>query len=318
MTSGRILAAISVGTAALVASVAILGVSIMPPAVATLANAAHAVAYTCAAVWAEITRSQLAGAIVGVALAASILFWFGVLLARFRLGGRLGRGSLPLPAALAALARENGLVENQVRLLAADRAFALTTGLWQPRVVVTTAAFDKLSLAELAAVLQHEAHHVRQREPLRRAILSALLAVIPHATLRKKLRAAYITASELEADAHAHDQNILGASILRLVAPPTPAVGFSPLDARVERLLNPNFRYSTRVATVFAIVTLVAALAVDFIAPRAVQAVYNTHPAMSTETHLAICREQQERTLQSCQQSCSPLSIMCSCAMSQE
>lgn len=47
-------------------------------------------------------------------------------------------------------------------------------GLWRPRVVLTTGLLKALTDDELAAVLDHEVHHLRRRDPLKALLAHAL------------------------------------------------------------------------------------------------------------------------------------------------
>lgn len=54
---------------------------------------------------------------------------------------------------------------------------ALTVGLWTPQVVATTTLVRRLTTDQLVAVLAHEAHHARRRDPLRMALVRTLAAM---------------------------------------------------------------------------------------------------------------------------------------------
>ncbi|MDP2789813.1 MAG: hypothetical protein Q8O51_01665, partial [bacterium] len=150
-------------------------------------------------------------------------------------------------------------------------------------------------------------------EPLRRLLLGVALLWVPFRSLRRNLQESYIAASEIEADAQVRNQSVLGSALLRLVSPPIPAAGFSPLDARVERLVNSGYRHSGRLAIRYGAVVVILAGALVGLAPRGVTAVYGAHLSMSTEAHLTVCREQHERMLQSQEQTCGKLSTPQTC-----
>jgi beta-lactamase regulating signal transducer with metallopeptidase domain len=82
----------------------------------------------------------------------------------------IGRSSTPIDPALQALA--NGLSERlgvarpRMLLYAYDRPLALTVGLWQPRIVLSTWMMDHFDRRELEAVLAHELGHVARRDYL--------------------------------------------------------------------------------------------------------------------------------------------------------
>ncbi len=77
---------------------------------------------------------------------------------------RSAHGSLPVP--LRAVAEALG-VAGAVDVLATDEAFAVTYGLLRPRILCSTGLVAALDEAELTAVLVHERHHLRRRDPLR-------------------------------------------------------------------------------------------------------------------------------------------------------
>lgn len=54
-----------------------------------------------------------------------------------------------------------------VRVVRDSKAVALTHGLLRPRIVVSTGLLRRCSETELRAILEHEAEHVRRRDPLR-------------------------------------------------------------------------------------------------------------------------------------------------------
>lgn len=87
-----------------------------------------------------------------------------------------------------------------VHVIADPRPLAFCAGYLRPRVYVSQAALDLLSAAELDAVLAHEHHHRRVRDPLRLAcgrILSRALFFVP---ALRALFGRYADLAELHAD----------------------------------------------------------------------------------------------------------------------
>lgn len=314
MKSSRVLATIVGSSGALVlASTGVLA-AIWPHVSGTVVEATHAIAYTCQAVLADLSRTQILLAVMGLLAIAVLSIWLGYTVIRFYRLSRLATLSpIVVPVTVLSIAADAGLDPSRVSVVRSDRAYAMTVGVRWPEVVLSTAALHALSRAQLQAVLEHEAHHVLQREPLRRLLLGLALLWVPFRTLRRNLQESYVAASELEADARVRDQHRLGTALLRLVAPPVPAAGFSPLDARVERLVNPSYRHSGRLAISYAAGALLLAGVLIGFAPRGVAAVYGAHLSMSTEAHLTLCREEHERMLQSQQQTCGKLSTPQTC-----
>lgn len=80
---------------------------------------------------------------------------------------------------------------------------AWTVGLWHPRIVATTSLLQALSPEEFAAVLHHEAHHLRSGHPLKALVVGVLrdgFGWFPAVSASAKT---YAAARELAADAAA-------------------------------------------------------------------------------------------------------------------
>jgi beta-lactamase regulating signal transducer with metallopeptidase domain len=82
------------------------------------------------------------------------------------LRGLLRSAGQPPPAPVRAAAQRLG-VDGRVDVVAAAEAFAVTHGLWRPRILLSTGLLEALDTAELTAVLAHERHHLQARDPLR-------------------------------------------------------------------------------------------------------------------------------------------------------
>lgn len=146
---------------------------------------------------------------------------------------------------------------------------AFCAGLLRPRVYITTGALERLDEAALAAVLGHERHHARRRDPLRLAsgrVLSRALFFLPWLrALAERERAL----AELSADDSATiggDRSALARAMLAFEE----GGGIDP--ERVDRLLGaddpPAWRFPTALFLaalfVFALVAGVAALGSRF------------------------------------------------------
>jgi hypothetical protein len=125
-----------------------------------------------------------------------------------------------------------------VHVIADPRPQAFCAGYARPRVYISQAALDLLSEDELDAVLAHEHHHRRVRDPLRLAcgrILSQALFFVP--ALRALFRR-YAELAELNADGAAVRAGAGGRAALAsaLLAFDGSGVGISP--ERVDSLLG--------------------------------------------------------------------------------
>jgi Zn-dependent protease with chaperone function len=72
----------------------------------------------------------------------------------------------PVPDQLRAAAESLGVLD-RIDVVGAGDRYAVTYGLWHPRILVSVNLVAVLDQAELAAVLVHERHHLRRRDPLR-------------------------------------------------------------------------------------------------------------------------------------------------------
>lgn len=95
---------------------------------------------------------------------------------------------------------------------------AFTAGFLRPRVYVARSLVDRLSFDELAAVLTHEASHVRRRDPLRFSLLRVLSCALFWLPAVRRLAADAADEAEIRADDHAarRDPLVLASAILAL------------------------------------------------------------------------------------------------------
>jgi Zn-dependent protease with chaperone function len=111
--------------------------------------------------------------------------------------------------------------------------WAVTHGLSRPRIALSSGLLAGLSDDELSAVLLHEEHHRRCREPLRLALARTARSVLWFLPAAGRLCQSYAAAAELAADAAAMDRigrlplaqalgKLCGASL------PAGAVRFAP------------------------------------------------------------------------------------------
>ncbi len=165
-------------------------------------------------------------------------------------------------------------------LFAAPAPQAFCTGLWRPCLYLSDATLTALTPAELDAVLAHENHHLRHRDPLRiffARMLSDALFFLP---VLRRLSERYAAMAELAADAAAvrrtNDPAPLASALVAFEDSLGPAVvGIAP--ERVDQLLGARPRWELPLALLaWATVVILALVAV---AVRAEQA--TAHAAIS-------------------------------------
>lgn len=172
-----------------------------------------------------LALAALGGIVVGVALLAIVR----EMTAARRLAGRL--------AALHPVSRDGVFVIDD------DRLESFCAGLWRPRVYITSGALTRLDAAALGAVLVHERHHARRRDPLRLAtsrVIARSLFFVPAARElhRGQQMLAEMSADESAVSSAAGDRSALASAMLTFSDAPD-AGGSSGVDAaRIDYLLG--------------------------------------------------------------------------------
>ncbi len=97
---------------------------------------------------------------------------------------------------------DDGLVVDaeRVRIVADRRPLAFTLGLVRPHVYVSTGARDRLTVEQLRAVVAHEAHHRRHRDPLRLMATRAFTTALFFVPACRALATDHAQLAELDAD----------------------------------------------------------------------------------------------------------------------
>lgn len=85
-------------------------------------------------------------------------------------------------------------------VLAVERPLAFCAGLLKPRVYLSRGTLAQLSRTELEAVVAHEVHHLRGRDPLRQLLLRSLADALFFLPVLKEMTARYVALRELAAD----------------------------------------------------------------------------------------------------------------------
>lgn len=143
-------------------------------------------------------------------------------------------------------------------------ALAFCAGLIRPRLYVSTGSVDALRDDELQAVVAHERHHARQRDPLRVFVAGVLSDALFFVPALRPLADRYSALAELAADraavrANAGDPAPLANALLAFERSDPAVVGIAP--ERVDHLLGDGARWQLPLALVAWALTLIAAYA---------------------------------------------------------
>ncbi|TMD09482.1 MAG: M56 family metallopeptidase [Chloroflexi bacterium] len=141
-----------------------------------------------------------------------LLLGAGLLLPWFRMAWLLWRSAIALsrlprcdyPFELVNAISRTGV--EGVDCIASGEPVAFCAGIWRPKILVSQDLAGLLRPAELDAVLLHEAHHARRRDPLRRAAWRAAGDVFFFLPLLDWLARRQLVVSELVADRAALQQ----------------------------------------------------------------------------------------------------------------
>lgn len=130
---------------------------------------------------------------------------------------------------------------------------AFCTGLLRPRIYMSTRTLAVLSPDQLRAVIAHEAHHVRQRDPLRMFVTGVLADGLFFAPALRRLAQRHAALAELAADRAAtaskrDDARALAGALLAFERAAPTAVGIEP--ERADHLLGEPTRWGLPVARV--------------------------------------------------------------------
>ncbi|MTD47485.1 M48 family metalloprotease [Conexibacter sp. W3-3-2] len=194
-------------------------------------------------------------------LAAALATAGGVVL--IRAGRELVRCTREAHALLRAMERGSQpevVGGHQVRLIEDDRPFVGCVGVLRPKVLLSTGTISALTAQELAAVLEHERHHARRRDPARAMLARALVEGFAVGSARRLADACEVR-RELAADRAAlltaSPQDLAGALLEGETWP-----GGGVHEARVDGLLGRRRRAlpaSELLRIAIAVVSLVAA-----------------------------------------------------------
>jgi Zn-dependent protease with chaperone function len=144
-----------------------------------------------------------------------------------------------------------------------DAPQAFCIGLLRPRIYISRAALELLGNEERAAVLAHESHHARRRDPLRLLVARALAEGLFFLPAVRGLPERYAALAELAADraatAATGGRRALASALLAFDEHPSPAaVGIAP--ERVEHLLGQRPRWELPTLLLFGALATIGAL----------------------------------------------------------
>jgi hypothetical protein len=161
--------------------------------------------------------------------------------------------------------RRLGLLTGPVRAQVIDQDYPLAfcIGLLNPRIYVSRAALEILGEHEREAVLAHELHHARRRDPLRLLVARALADGMFFLPALRRLTERYAALAELAADEAAAraggGRPALASALLAFDEHPSRA-GVGIGRERVDRLLGQRPRWEVPVLLVVGAVATLAAL----------------------------------------------------------
>jgi hypothetical protein len=199
------------------------------------------------------------------ALAIAVLAGFGlmVLVVTIRAAVREMRAAAAFGRALEVPARTSAV---GARIVEDDRPQAFCAGLFRPCVYVSRGALGMLDAGELRAVLAHEHHHARRRDPLRLAatrVLGEALFFVPplRELVRRQDSLAEIGADEAAVAALGGDRAALASAMLSFSeANGTGAEGLAP--ERIDHLIGEGRLWRVPVVSLLVTCVCVAALVV--------------------------------------------------------
>ena len=146
-----------------------------------------------------------------------------------------------------------------VGVISEHRPRAFCQGLLRPRIYVSSGALSTLGPAELAALLAHEHHHARRRDPLRLAVARVLGRALFFLPALPRLLERYSDEAELAADEAAARDGHLAALATALLAFDAGGAGVHP--DRVDRLLGERVDARVPMMSILIAAVMIVALA---------------------------------------------------------
>ena len=141
---------------------------------------------------------------------------------------------------------------------------AFCAGYLRPRIHLSTGAVARLSQTELDAVVAHEHHHLRRRDPLRLLIARVLADALFFLPALRRLADRYGALAEVAADeaaARASSPSTLAAALLAFNHSPHPGLVVGIAPERVDHLLGERPRWELPLSVLVGAVITLAGLA---------------------------------------------------------
>jgi Zn-dependent protease with chaperone function len=141
---------------------------------------------------------------------------------------------------------------------------AFTAGFLKPRVFISTKLVDILDEKELRAVILHESHHQRSKDPLKGLVVSFISDFLFFLPVSVFLKKTFHLTSELTADAYSINSQVdpldLVSSLLKVQKLNGPAASwfFDPTAERAKHLLGQPARLSLPLRKTFLTIILLA------------------------------------------------------------
>ena len=188
---------------------------------------------------------------------------FAVMARTVASGSRRVRASRAVVSRLRVVERRR-IAGASVDVFSHPSALAFCAGLVRPRIYVSTETIDALDCAELEAVIAHERHHARKRDPLRIFIAGVLSDGLFFAPALRRLADRYSALAELAADraavrVHRDDPGPLASALLAFENADPAVVGIAA--ERVDQLLGDAPRWDLPLALAAWAVTMIAGVA---------------------------------------------------------
>jgi beta-lactamase regulating signal transducer with metallopeptidase domain len=161
-----------------------------------------------------------------------------------------------------------GSISQEVIVISHPTSLAMTIGLFQPKIVISTGLIDLLDKNELDAVIHHERFHEREYDPLKIFSLSLFASVLWYIPILKWLLHKYKIIREVLAD-HSAIENLgaslaLGTALLKLLknkssgSKPYSFVSFTEtsIKYRIEKIIDPGMKMTLKLPLITTIISL--------------------------------------------------------------
>ncbi|UHA75498.1 M56 family metallopeptidase [Paenibacillus sp. 481] len=157
--------------------------------------------------------------------------------------------------------------EKSITVIDHPEPIAVTMGLFNPRIVISTGLIHLLDDDELEAVIHHEMHHRHQADPLKSFVLYLFAAVLWFIPILKWSHETYKMLKEVMADHYSINKigsaTPLASALLKLVkyrrAQQMPAACISLLDSavnyRIQKLIDPQTEIGLKLPVAPAIIS---------------------------------------------------------------